>query len=1531
MNSTSCRDTSDTDVRDTVTIAEAQETTPRAISRMVRLSKERERSLSVNKDALSLSDPPLCPAQIPLYDRPRRSHRLERAADGKGLVTPQKSKTGRNSQPAAPCRRKAALLGEPSPGVTEGLPQMDLHVSKTRALSSAPGLMVHLPKGPHRHNSGKLRVNEQDLPQAGPPYEGMKPSSNLELVSLNAESNQHYTLCFETNHLPLALIDDSQTDLAAKSERAARLKSAERLSMPQCDQPAQSQTEFQQMINMAIPMEDETNIAKDGKVTTHNNTFRLCSVNGCSYLSYCVLTRKSGEMRLICHGTCSRFCQEVLCKKVLSLAVKSGSNGRFAYPVPHAFPRMTEGVWKLWKQRWQEEVRARQSITDAFESYRELYGQQAANEIQSLAAADPLTSAENPSYPNFAMRTKTGPLAESPPKRLETSGAGHVKIRSRISAGGSIPKGRPAWPRSLIPRERPAASEADTVLATEPAEAAVHLSAFTSTTGTGQQLNLRKNQLLHTWEESDKSDKDFSKSKSEKNRKLKEKYREISNQKKGPSAKRSKKSISTPKQARVALEREILADQTTRDEVFDHDRYIPDFDTFVQHHFSGNRLFIKAKSHDVSIAKRYMPISSAFELDSIQLYDYCEQQGLLTHHEIREVYDNHQPSDLSKLPLSSQTVRTEGLDKKTVRCDNPTNKGDFTEPEDLRRDVPKDVPKTTNLPQETPMEVDDQKDVQEHAPESGDVNVYMRKSSGMDRVLAPWQINEKLSEKLSEASQISRNPSKSDEKIKEQATTQERGYGHSSPAPIAKRESLSRYLESRRNPRNYESSDSENEDKKRKRIEKVHEDVIEGATSDTDDYSSSDSSSDESSNEQLSTKRSRKGRQPTPPIEKPVESDSDGGEWVDTASESDDSSSDSDLDIRNSQRKAYRRKKAEAKSKRHTRPRDWGRYTKSRSASPEPRRKSARENTKGKERDERSRSRSPVGRDHSRSPTRSNPTKVRQSNKAEAPWKADFERWSRKKSSKKQKASRRDKSAHDSPKRHKTVSKKKRRRSRQRESLSSLGATQEVEHAYLGALTSEMLGALDESSDESSSESSSEVEEMTTESATLAVSSSNTHSPSSTTSSVSDSEPPKEFFDNLLEQPEHRAKMKESGISRALYLEKVIKAPTKELGDMYYDLAKKRHDDREKEKVPRSLQYPERLSENAKFKAGSQTDSIQWRKLFMSECAFVKPVYLTPLCLRSALDPKVASAVRANFSREKFKGQYEAERSDFIPFESICKFLKKTYDRPGRKEAALLDYLTLYQGKGSVRDLITTRTNKLSILTRLGAKPLNSDLDRALVLRALSAPLSEFITSRPHHLSYSVDEIFRIAKTRELAVNNASRTSRNESLNSMDRRGGTSFRNRSNPNPRPQFPRNKGRFSQKGHLNAAIQKNSKRKVTSRRPNKASLFAFGNQNEQPRVSTRLFRTNYSDAEWNVRVGQDGRIKPGVNPKDPRHKNSFNKDTVQGKPWCLICKTSGHDMISCRAPGNASRGGKGKGKGKGKGGNRGGGRGQNRNFR
>ena len=618
----------------------------------------------------------------------------------------------------------------------------------------------------------------------------------------------------------------------------------------------------------------------------------------------------------------------------------------------------------------------------------------------------------------------------------------------------------------------------------------------------------------------------------------------------------------------------------------------------------------------------------------------------------------------------------------------------------------------------------------------------------------------------------------------------------------------------------------------------------------------------------------------------PAFSDS-GGSLSDSASNSDDSSSDSELDVRASQRKAHRRRRAMKRGKplkAHRRNRS------SRSESPA-----------GDKFRIRSRSRSPVSRDRSKSPEPKKPMRIER-HKDEPSWKADYNKWS--KIDRRSKADR-SREHSDSKSQHKPAKKRKKIK---RESLSSMGT---IEHVHLGVIAIDLTASSDNESEEMEIPELMEMPEV----ATLAA--------GSTSSSESTTEPPQEFFDELLERPEHVARIKESGLDRAVYLAKVIKAPNASIGELFYDYSKKKHIDKERERIPRSLQYPEKLTANAQFRPGNgSVDTIVWRKNFMSECTWVKEKYLTPLCLRVALDPKVSAAVRSNFSREKFKGKYEAEKSDLIPFEDICIFLKKTYDRPGRLEHALLDYLTLSQGKGTVRDLITTRTNKLGILSRLGAEALPEDLDRALILRALSAPLSEYIASRHNHLKYSVDEILRICKTRELAVNNASRSARNESLNTMSKRGNRTF-----SNPRT---RSNNRSKNRGHLNAAIFK-KKQRVTSRRPNKASLFAFGNNDSQPRISTRLFRTNYSDAEWNVRVGPDGKIKPGVNPKDPRHRNSFNKDTVQGKPWCLICKKAGHDMTSCQTP--PRRGGKGKGKGKGQGGQRNGGRGQGRgnNFR
>jgi hypothetical protein len=88
--------------------------------------------------------------------------------------------------------------------------------------------------------------------------------------------------------------------------------------------------------------------------------------------------------------------------------------------------------------------------------------------------------------------------------------------------------------------------------------------------------------------------------------------------------------------------------------------------------------------------------------------------------------------------------------------------------------------------------------------------------------------------------------------------------------------------------------------------------------------------------------------------------------------------------------------------------------------------------------------------------------------------------WSHKKANKRPKASRKERNAR-SEKRHKTVSKKNSRTTIQRESLSSLGEIEEIEHVYLSAMTFDMLNPLDESSDESASE----ADETMIETATL--------------------------------------------------------------------------------------------------------------------------------------------------------------------------------------------------------------------------------------------------------------------------------------------------------------------------------------------------------------------------------------------------------------------------------------------------------------
>ena len=1330
-------------VKDGVTDIDAQRATPQAVTRKVRFVPGEVR-VSMHKDAF---EPKLAPAGIPLFRRsPRLAHELSsaeaialaEASSSPVKSTPVKPKAGKLAPPAAPRRRKSAQLDEPAGEITDEEHADAAEVRPIRPLKSAPELEIHLKAAGglkssarplSRKEGGKMAAAppelEQDLPIEGPPFSGMPVSSNEDLPMLNAQSTEHFQKCYESDDLPHEQLESMHSQLGMEGQMKVRLAAADAYQQPLLNAPPHSRTELQQHLNSGAPKDDVRQIAADGTVSITNDSFRICATDDCSFLSYCQLSQKNGSKVLLSHSSCSRYCQIALCNKVATTARRAGAGGRFMYPAVSTVPRMSNNAWKTWKTRWNAEARSRQAITEAFKVYRELYGAENANQVVALAKAHPMTSNELPRYPSFAMRTKTGPLIENrgdegisqvvrpEPEAPEVTddqhvlpvsgnepygnaaedlhtgpmaGEGHAR-RNRISAAGSLPFSKPSWPSKL---QRSNSVTADTSISSmnarqdmgeAPYNFKESLSAFHAPANPEGEMN--DTVILNG--------KEYSSSKSEKSRKRNSDGKKGS-RKDPKSGKKGKiPSPKTAKQYRMELEREIRQAEAEDLSIKQEGNEVQHCATFVSHYISGKRLFIKGTAENDRIPERFMPIQQAHEIDDVQLYRYAEENDLLFHPEIREVFSlgDYIRNSLDKPETSSSAQsysmsEAENSRSTSLQFSAPRQNSEYS---------------TKGIQQEIERPKRPKYSTKEIHGSKGLANLAYSptKKSGAhtprDEAISPRSETELPSEGNPPPSiaKRSQRKEKSDHLIehmgidplggakkkrtdhliehmgidplggaKKEEGEQKRGRGTSRKSeqkrahPTSKSEERDTSSQPPANPHISESSDSENDDRKRKRSESKHEDAIEGATSDTDDYD--DSSSEGSSNEGRSTSITRETRESSPPSHHSSDSESEEGEWLDTASESDDSSSDSDLDIRDSQRKKYRRKRAAKKSKGHLKPHRT-RRRRSRSSSPLPYRNATKSIDRDEERD--NRSRSPVRSDRSRSPTRSSSKREKQTNKSEVPWKADFERWSRKRTAKKHKASRRNKSDHSNVKHHKTVSKKKARQSRQRESLSSLGPVIEVEHASLGAITSDMLSSLDETSEESSDESANEADHTTIERATLSASSSSVPSPSSTSSLSGTGEPPKEFFDNLLEQPEHQARIKESGLTRALYLEKVIKAPTKELADMYYGLAKKRYEDKEKEKVPRSLQYPERLSENAKFKAGSQVDSIQWRKLFMSECAFVKEVYLTPLCLRSALDPKVASAVRANFSREKFKGLYEAERSDlYRHIRGLLKILK---------------------------------------------------------------------------------------------------------------------------------------------------------------------------------------------------------------------------------------------------------------------------------
>ena len=95
------------------------------------------------------------------------------------------------------------------------------------------------------------------------------------------------------------------------------------------------------------------------------------------------------------------------------------------YPEVTEIPLMTPKGYAVWAKRWNKEAKSRKVIADAFETYREMYGEESAAEVVSLSRQHPNTSDKLPEG-----CVKPAPYIEGQPPAVK-SGEGH---------GGTSPK-----------------------------------------------------------------------------------------------------------------------------------------------------------------------------------------------------------------------------------------------------------------------------------------------------------------------------------------------------------------------------------------------------------------------------------------------------------------------------------------------------------------------------------------------------------------------------------------------------------------------------------------------------------------------------------------------------------------------------------------------------------------------------------------------------------------------------------------------------------------------------------------------------------------------------------------------------------------------------------------------------------------------------------------------------------------------------------------------------------------------------------
>lgn len=371
------------------------------------------------------------------------------------------------------------------------------------------------------------------------------------------------------------------------------------------------------------------------------------------------------------------------------------------------------------------------------------------------------------------------------------------------------------------------------------------------------------------------------------------------------------------------------------------------------------------------------------------------------------------------------------------------------------------------------------------------------------------------------------------------------------------------------------------------------------------------------------------------------------------------------------------------------------------------------------------------------------------------------------------------------------------------------------------------------------------------------------------------------------------------------------------------------HQNREA-RAPRALEYPT-VPDNLIFKGSSDrrqsTDFIQdWEQLtlYVKE-EFKIPHLLTALSHNVRLNLQAALRSHRYNNGQGYRSPTEATQAE------IAAWLKLTYDQPDHTYRSIIRFKNLkMRNEQTLDDFLRERDLLINQLQRHGVMQ-DAQTSRTMLVAAVTDRIRVDLMREPNWCDMTEQQIIQSMKTKQLAVNSASKTDHgggNHRYNHLHGRlmmldgGNTPGGNINNAGGRGAKPKRAQKFDVQHFAYSTRstpqphQQRSYRRPQQGGGGRQNVYGPGaaaagirkaNYNlrqrqpqPQPKLGLRHMKHLYRSDQWSRRVDNRGKVLATAQPWLPHNRELYDKDAdASGQKFCLVCQRQGHDMTTCPA--------------------------------